>query len=66
MMNKAPAIRTTQTKLMAIGIRHDLGVSSTLAVELRYVRSALDGVCTKTDGGTDNLSYGQHQLPTEI
>jgi hypothetical protein len=22
-------------------------------------------MCTKTDGGTDNLSDGQHQLPTE-
>jgi hypothetical protein len=31
-----------------------------------YIRGALDGMCTKTDGGTDNLSDGQHQLPTEI
>jgi hypothetical protein len=32
----------------------------------KYIRGALDGMCTETDGSTDNLSDGQHQLPTKI
>lgn len=57
-------MRITQTKLIAIGIRHELEVSLHPVVPRLYSRSALQSVCAETDGGTNDLTNCQHQLPT--
>ena len=66
MMKRAITRRTTQTRLVAMGTRHELlsAQCPQLACSAtHHSRSGLQGVTAKTDTGSDHLSDGQHELP---
>jgi hypothetical protein len=68
MMNKAPAISTTQSRLMAMGIRHELPIRIQFSNRPAGLnsRGAFNTMCTKTNCGSNDLSNGQHQLPANM
>lgn len=65
MMSSAPASRTTQTRLIAIGIRQELkeGQKPCEIPSTSDSRSVAQGMRTETDGGTNDLTNGKHELP---
>lgn len=64
MMKRAMKSKTTQTRLSAMGIRHDLREISDYDQRIgQHLPSVLYRMCSITDRGTDNLSDSQEQLP---
>lgn len=63
-MNSAAPSVTTQTRLIATGIRHELhdqvrSINSSVV----HSRSVIEGMTAQTDSRTDDLTDGEHELP---